>query len=82
MSEPLLDADERECDSCGFPEPDGEQWRNYNFVDKQLRLCELCAGTLIGNSAAYPNQYPERAVLASIAYIGNAIITEIRKLQR
>ena len=42
--------------------------------------CELCASTLAGNSIDYPDQYPERAVLQAVCYVGNAILTKLEAI--
>jgi len=84
-----------ECYSCGFEtelkpydlshrrrigtrpslEADPEEW------DRWLWLCKICASTPCGNAYEYPEQYPNRSTLETIAYVGNLLLTEIRALR-
>lgn len=52
-------------------------------VDDQARkvlLCPICASTVAATVYQYPNNFPGRQgdVIQLIAYVGNAIISEIR----
>lgn len=45
-------------------------------------LCLLCASTMAGTACEYPNQFRsdrDYDILATICFVGNAIIEEIRK---
>lgn len=73
------------CDSCRF-ETALKRYDNHRSIGlhasgpKSKWLCELCASTMAGNAHEYPEQYRgERATLQTLCYVGNAILTELRK---
>ena len=69
-----------ECNSCSF-KTDVEEYPNCSIrmAQKTMALCALCAGTLAGNAYEYPDHYPDRYVLQTICYVGNAILAELRQ---
>lgn len=73
-----------ECDSCGYPgkdlqEYDGRIKKGKGLEFEKAILCQICASTLIGNMHNYPNQYEYAPLGKALAYCTNLIINEIRK---
>lgn len=73
-----------ECNSCGFKLEELRAYASTRYLfsgrsgPSHKWLCGLCAGTMAGNASEYPEQYPEHQVLATICYVGNAILAAIK----
>jgi len=66
------------CESCGYAT---ELWRRKIFSqrNKVYDLCQICFNTDAHKAFDNPSLYQgQEAMLRSMAYIGNAIISEIR----
>ena len=58
-----------ECEACGFV----TEVKEYPMQGEPKKLCKLCAYTLAGNAARFPEQYPYRDLMMQINFVGNAI---------
>lgn len=83
MSRPCVDVRDagskpEACEGCGFVTT---EVRPYNAGTKKLPwwhwLCLLCANTKCGTAHAYPDQYPDRATLQAVCYVGNVILDRL-----
>lgn len=71
------------CYSCGY---DGIKVTRYDRhnpgiereEDKIAWYCDLCAGSFAGNAYDY-SHYENRPLYATVCYVGNAILQELRK---
>lgn len=71
-----------ECDSCGFKDIETRQYTGRADIKGDTRwYCIVCASTLIGNAATYPEQHPNNDVLRSLGWCTNAILKLIRDSQ-
>jgi hypothetical protein len=74
-----MDKQPENCASCDF-ETSALQQYPLRMGQPGLWLCELCAGTPAGNAAAFPEQHGDDGnLLATICYVGNVLLAEIRK---
>lgn len=75
------------CEGCNFATAQLEDYgtgalaSSSEFRPAHKWLCSLCANTYAGSAVQYPRQYPERNVLFTICYIGNAILQKLDSLQ-
>jgi hypothetical protein len=71
-----------ECDGCRFPGLPLETYpANPSSRRKEpKRLCELCAGSFIGNSVEYPDQYGDRDLMQLIGFCTNKILQKLAEL--
>lgn len=74
-----------ECDACGFAPVEVESYdrpdpgRVLDPDQRTIHLCKICANTVSGNVLLYPrNERSAGEVIQMVAYIGNAILAEIR----
>jgi hypothetical protein len=75
------DLDE-ECESCGYSAP----LTTYPNINPELagpfKFCDVCAYTFLCRAVTYPRQYGSRCPLwASIGYIANMILDELRQIR-
>jgi hypothetical protein len=77
-----LDADDKECESCGYPTVCKEYISQRN---SPWMLCDICASTPIGNINYYPVPpsfgFEHREIMMTIGWIGNRIIDECRSMK-
>ena len=73
--------DHEECRSCGYPAKGMTLYKGFMPSDPMRLLCEVCAGTLIGNATKVPHIYPstDQVAVKAIAWGINRILDEIRK---
>ena len=73
-----------ECYNCGYE----TETENYTLdhsevirhnLPEEIRLCDVCANTHLGNATRYPLVCPDVKLYTSIAYIANMILTAIRE---
>lgn len=71
-----------ECEACQFETTELESYRSRE-VDPRGPVhhwfCALCAGTMSSNAVQYPALYPNKDVLHTICYVGNAILQALRR---
>lgn len=78
-----------ECDSCHWVTNTLKEYDAYGRVQGHgpftpddektwCWLCEICAGTYAGSAYQFPQGYENHEVLASIAWVTNRIIAELR----
>lgn len=73
-----------ECECCGFETAELKEYdSNKNFPEKRgetKRLCGLCAGTMTGSFADYPQQHDRDLlyVMKTVCYVGNAILAQLK----
>jgi hypothetical protein len=75
-----------ECDSCGFVT---KRLKRYE-LDTTLAggglvrrgvpfwFCALCASTKAGNAHCYPSHYPDGSTMATVCYLGNALLEALK----
>lgn len=70
-----------ECYSCGFATADLKSYprRRIPSTDERKWLCGLCASTPAGTAYDYPEQYPDRASIKTICYVGNVLLKAMRE---
>lgn len=67
------------CHSCGFETHELKYYGPSVFGKTDGKwLCDLCASTFAGTAVDYPTHY-DGPTLATICYVGNVILAEIRK---
>lgn len=78
--ETIANKDPEECCSCDFA---GAELTfrppRSPFDDCGCYMCDVCFGSLVGNSYHFPNQYKDRTVLKTIAIVGNMILKAIKE---
>lgn len=72
-----------DCDSCHYETPRLTRYADrvaaISMGGRVLWLCPLCAETLAGNAARWPEQYRDRGdVLRTICYVGNVILDTLK----
>lgn len=76
-----------ECECCRFETMDLKEYdsaRNFpQKPDETKWLCQLCANTMTGAFADYPQQHDRDAleVMKTICHVGNAILAAIKGVQ-
>ena len=72
-----------ECEACGFETTEIKEYDGAFNSKRKYWLCELCAGSMSGNTIIFPTSYSDDAVdirvIQMIAFCTNMIIKEIRK---
>ncbi len=80
------------CESCQFEGAALKAYRQNRWIgsrqdtsEKETHawLCSLCASTMAGTAAEYPEQYGDHAgdILQAICYVGNAILSKLDELK-
>ena len=66
------------CDSCTAEAPLAEFTSDNPKLDKRIKhICNLCAGSFVGNATEWPRQHDNVTLFQTIAQIGNLILDEI-----
>jgi hypothetical protein len=76
--------DEPECDGCRSQGVELKEYRKAGFPrsDEMKPLCELCAGTRVGQINDYPHLRENSDLVEiqrQINYVANEILKELRK---
>lgn len=71
-----------ECEGCHFEMTALKFYEGWQGSARKIDgkwLCELCAGTMMGNTLDYPTMYDSatKDVLQAICYVGNVILKAI-----
>lgn len=80
-----------ECDCCGFQTKELELFKGLETTiaagtgrttKDDFWYCVLCCSTPAGLAHRYPGRYPDSTSMATTCYVGNVILTELRRKQK
>ena len=69
-----------DCHGCGYTTR-VEYFPPRSSAIEEKWLCRLCAATFSGNAVDYPTHY-DAPTLATICYVGNAILDAVKRQTR
>lgn len=69
------------CDNCGYTTKT-KLYAKGNSREEKVRLCAICAKTLLSVAVQFPSQCPDTKLYKSIGYIANLLLDAIQKNQR